>query len=216
MLVKFERPPMICVNDREKLVRLRLALALSIALGSFGVCWTILSADDQGASGFSHPSRQMADGKEWTTENLSGKTDGSFCYDDVELNCRRYGRLYTWEAAKRGCQLLGDGWRLPTDDDWRQLARRHGGVIDDATNGGTTAYKALLLGGGSGFNALLGGSRMGDGHYERLEAHGFYWTASESNAASAWFYNFGKGAGALNRHRDGEKQMATSVRCVRD
>ena len=216
MLVEFERLPMNGVNDRQKLVRLRLALALSIALGSLGVSWTILSADDQGASGFSHPSRQMADGKEWTTENLSGKTDGSFCYDDVELNCRRYGRLYTWEAAKRGCQLLGDGWRLPTDDDWRQLARRHGGVIDDATNGGTTAYKALLLGGGSGFNALLGGSRMGDGHYERLKAHGFYWTASESDAASAWFYNFGKGAGALNRHRDGEKQMGASVRCVRD
>jgi uncharacterized protein (TIGR02145 family) len=56
---------------------------------------------------------------------------------------------------------------------------------------------------------------MGDGHYERLEAHGFYWTASENDAASAWFYNFGQGARALNRHRDGQKHMAASVRCVR-
>ena len=28
--------------------------------------------------------------------------------------------------------------------------------------------------------------------YARLEAHGFYWTASETEPGSACFYNFGK------------------------
>lgn len=70
--------------------------------------------------------------------------------------------------------------------------------------------------GSSGFNALLGGNRSENGQYERLEAHGFYWTASESDPASAWFYNFGQGGLSLNRHRDGEKRMALSVRCVRE
>ena len=51
--------------------------------------------------------------------------------------------------------------------------------------------------------------------YARLEAHGFYWRASESGAASAWFCNFGKDGLSLNCHRDGNKQMAISVRCVR-
>jgi hypothetical protein len=55
------------------------------------------------------------------------------------------------------------------------------------------AYKALLAGGNSGFNALLGGDRSDDGRYARLEAHGFYWTASTSDPASGWFYNFGRG-----------------------
>jgi uncharacterized protein (TIGR02145 family) len=33
----------------------------------------------------------MPDGKKWTTANLNVDTDGSYCYEDAELNCRRYG-----------------------------------------------------------------------------------------------------------------------------
>ena len=44
---------------------------------------------------------------------------------------------------------------------------------------GKAAYKALMTGGSSGFNAVFGGGRSEDGQYARLKAHGFYWTASE-------------------------------------
>lgn len=82
---------------------------------------------------------------------------------------------------------------------------------------GKAAYSALLTGGTSGFNAVLGGGRVSDAEqFARLEAHGFYWTASTSGATSAWLYNFGKGGLSLNRHRDGNKEMALSVRCVRE
>jgi uncharacterized protein (TIGR02145 family) len=158
----------------------------------------------------------MADGKQWTTQNLNVKTVPSYCYEDAESNCRLFGRLYTWESARRGCQSLGDGWRLPTEDEWRQMAKRYGGVFEDSDDSGKAAYKALLSGGDSGFNALLGGGRSEDGQYARLEAHGFYWRASESDEGNAWFYNFGKGRPALYRQKDGEKPRAFSVRCVRD
>ena len=85
---------------------------------------------------------------------------------------------------------------MPTDDEWRQLARHYGGVSEDSEDKGKAAYKELLAGGNAGFNAVLGGGRSEDGQYARLEAHGFYWTASESDPASGWFYNFGK-AGRL-------------------
>jgi uncharacterized protein (TIGR02145 family) len=158
----------------------------------------------------------MADGKQWTTHNLNVNTVPSYCYGDAERNCRQYGRLYTWESARRGCQSLGDGWRLPTDDEWRQMAKHYGGVSEDSDDRGKAAYQALLAGGSSGFNALLGGGRSDDGQYARLEAHGFYWTASESDPASGWFYNFGRGGQALHRQSGGEKQRAFSVRCVRE
>jgi uncharacterized protein (TIGR02145 family) len=158
----------------------------------------------------------MADGKQWTTHNLSVKTVPSYCYEDAEMNCLQYGRLYTWESARRACQSLGEGWRLPTNDEWRQMVKHYGGVREDSIDSGKAAYTALLLGGSSGFNALLGGGRSADGQYARLEAHGFYWTASESDPARAWFYNFGHGGLSLNRHNDGEKQRAFSVRCVRE
>ena len=179
------------------------SIALGIAFGSVSACAV-------------RSSRRMADGKEWTTQNLNVEIAGSYCYADAERNCRRYGRLYTWESAQRGCQSLGEGWRLPADNEWRQLAKQYGGVSADSDEGGKAAYSALLIGGGSGFKAMLGGGREEDGRYARLEAHGFYWTASESGPDSAQFYNFGKGGLAFHRQTSGEKQSAFSVRCVRE
>jgi uncharacterized protein (TIGR02145 family) len=192
-------------EDSMTPIRIRVAaIALSVAFGSVGY-----AGSTQGSA------KRMADGKEWTTANLDVDTSPSYCYDDAELNCRRYGRLYTWESAQRACQSLGRDWRLPTDNEWRQLAKRYGGVSSDSADEGKSAFAALFSGGASGFNAALGGIRRA-GEYSRVEAHGLYWTASENDAASAPFYNFGKGGGALHRQPQGEKQMAVSVRCVRE
>jgi uncharacterized protein (TIGR02145 family) len=95
------------------------------------------------------------------------------------------------------------------------LAKRFDGVSEDAPDGGRATYAVLRSGGRFGFNALLGGGRI-DEQYGRLEAHGFYWTASEDSPTSALFYNFGKGSRALHRQSGGDKGMAISVRCVRN
>jgi hypothetical protein len=89
-----------------------VALALSIAFGFVGGAGsTQRSAKDQNLSGTIASSKRMADGKEWTTANLNVNTSSSHCYDDAEPNCRRYGRLYTWESAQRGCQ-----WTVSEND----------------------------------------------------------------------------------------------------
>src|SRR5437879_7848316 len=192
-----------------------MVVAAGPAAGSFAQDVASEAAIQAIVSDTVHSSRRMPDSKQWTTDNLNVNTGQSYCYQDTELNCRRYGRLYTWEAAQRGCQSLGAGWRLPTEDEWRRLAKHYGGVHDDSDDGGKAAYKALVIGGSSGFNALLGGGHVSD-EYARLEAHGFYWTASETDPVSAWFYNFAKGGLSLYRQREGNKEMAVSVRCVRE
>jgi len=163
----------------------------------------------------SYRTKIMLDNKQWMTANLNVDIPGSYCYDDDANNCTKYGRLYTWESAKKGCAILGSGWRLPTDDEWRQMASHYGGVHKDSLNTGKAAYKALLYAGDSGFDALLGGGHY-SGQYTRLEAHGFYWTATEQDTAMAWFYNFGKGSQNLYRQPEGEKSRAFLVRCIRD
>jgi uncharacterized protein (TIGR02145 family) len=161
-------------------------------------------------------SRRMPDGKVWTTRNLNVDVGETYCYADTASNCRDYGRLYTWRAAEAACRSLGDGWRLPTNDDWLALANRVGGIRQTSPDTGRAAYKALIGGGSAGFDALLGGGRAPDGaQYARLDAHGFYWTASETGASTAWFYNFGKGQLSLGHHNDCKKTRAFSVRCVR-
>ena len=193
------------------------ALALSFALVSVaGSCATNDPERTRRVSETITSSKRMPDGKQWTTENLNLDMAESYCYAGAELNCLRYGRLYTWRSAQRGCRSLGDGWRLPENDDWRQMAKHFGGIRDESADTGKAAYDALSIGGNLGFNALLGGGRAPDGQYARLDAHGFYWTASETAPGTAWFYNFGKGQVSLGRHDDGEKQRAFSVRCVRD
>jgi uncharacterized protein (TIGR02145 family) len=112
------------------------------------------------------------------------------------------------------CGKLGNGWRLPTDREWKAMAKAYGGIVADAKDAGQSAYISLSDGGSAQFNALLGGNREANGNYERLGAHGFYWTATELDSAEAWFYNFAKGSTLLNHHT-GTKQRAISVRCIK-
>ena len=196
--------------------RTAVIVAVGIALGHAAACATERPSKEQNLPGTIASSKRMADGKEWTTANLNVSTPSSYCYGDLEANCGEYGRLYTWESAQRGCESLGAGWRLPTDDEWQQLARHYGGLGNDSPEKGKATYTALLSGGPSGFNAVLGGNRSGDGKYDRLQAHGIYWTGSENDPMTAPFYNFGKGSQALYRQPQGQKQMAVSVRCVRE
>jgi uncharacterized protein (TIGR02145 family) len=166
------------------------------------------------ADGSTYSSKRMRDGRTWVADNLRSELPDSYCYDGLASQCAKFGRLYTWASAAAACRSLGTGWRLPTDDEWRQMASGYGGVRDDSHDEGRAAYKALLRGGDSGFDAVLGGDREPGGNYARVDDHGFYWTATESDEGHAWFYNFGQEGGLLNRHREGDKSMAVSVRCI--
>lgn len=162
------------------------------------------------------PSRRMADGKLWTVSNLDLESALSYCYGDDPANCARYGRLYTWEGAGRACSALGEGWRLPAREEWRTLAGKYGGVSADSRDHGKAAYLALLEGGAPGFDAKLGGGRAPDAAYARIDAHGFYWTATGIDRDHAWFFNFAKGSQGLHEQDGGKKSRAFSVRCVKD
>jgi uncharacterized protein (TIGR02145 family) len=164
------------------------------------------------SDGNSYTVKVMSDGRTWTTNNLRLALPGSYCYDDAASQCLRLGRLYTWASAAQVCTRLGTGWRLPTDDEWWQLAKAYGGLLGDSE--GRAASTDLLAGRPSGFDAVLGGNREAAGGYARLDEHGIYWTATESDNEHAWFYNFGRLG--LNRHRGGDKSMAVSVRCVEE
>ena len=151
----------------------------------------------------------------WMTTSLKINIPGSYCYDSLKENCETYGRLYTWEAAKKACILLGKGWHLPEQEDWRQLAINYGGAPEDSSDSRKKAYTALLTGGIAELNALLSGGRQVDGKYARLNAHGFYWMATETDSGNAWFANFGKGSLSLYLQKDGEKEHAFAVRCIK-
>jgi len=66
--------------------------------------------------------------KTWMAENLNYDTaDGtlSWCYKNSPDSCAKYGRLYTWNAAKTVCPI---GWKLPDTADFNMLMRAVGGI----------------------------------------------------------------------------------------
>lgn len=61
--------------------------------------------------------------QDWLGADLKYQTPTSFCYDNEEENCQKYGRLYSLSQAQMACPT---GWRLPTEMDWRTLEQTLG------------------------------------------------------------------------------------------
>lgn len=114
-------------------------------------------------------------GLTWLAENLSYDIgEGCSSYKNKPSHEKEYGRLYTWHAAKDACPK---GWRLPTLKEWDQLCEFFGKTQE--------AFQALIKGGYSGFNALLGGKGSENGRYIELGDKGYYWTSDEKGDKKA-------------------------------
>lgn len=88
----------------------------------------------------------------WTTENLNLNVDNfkkaenfedwkklfdceepSWCYYNFDdSNGNNYGKLYNWYALETLKKVLPDGWRIPTEDDWKNLVNTLGENNDAA------------------------------------------------------------------------------------
>ncbi len=147
----------------------------------------------------------------WMAQNLAF-TDTlieAVCYGNSSAVCDKYGALYTWYAAVESCPK---GWHLPSQIEFDSLI---GKVAGDKK----TAYNVLILGGGSGFDGLLGGYVSDLGlrgyHFIGLEKFGFYWTSSakQSSADASCFQFTTLQSAKMNK---GKKGWLMSVRCVKD
>ena len=60
----------------------------------------------------------------WMAENLNYESENSSCFDNKPSKCEKYGRHYTWAAAKTACP---SGWHLPDTTEWNTLVNLMGG-----------------------------------------------------------------------------------------
>ena len=139
----------------------------------------------------------------WMAENLDVNVPGSWVYNGNEQLGAKHGRLYTWDAAKNACP---DGWHLPSDDEWNQLANTFGGE--------DIAGKQLKINGSSGFNAPLAG--YADGHtFWFINVYGGYWSSTGYDDTHAWYRFFTNKADAITKTYF-SKNYGFSVRCVKN
>lgn len=123
----------------------------------------------------------------WMAENLNYSTEGSYCYGDDDDNCNKYGRLYTWDAAKAACPT---GWHLPSIEEWQALTTKVGAkageqlksASDWQDNGnGTNDY---------GFAVLPAGNRTSTGKYAREYTNAYFWSVTATGENEAYRLEF--------------------------
>ena len=136
----------------------------------------------------------------WMLENLSYADDdssGSWCFNDEPGYCEKYGRLYTWDAARSACP---QGWHLPADGEWKQMEKFLGMDAAEADSAGWRESGSVGLqikagwdwnSAGNGdnnarFTALPGGFRSAEGQYYYLYDLTTFWTATYSSETHAW------------------------------
>lgn len=160
-------------------------------------------------------------GLTWTAENVSVYVDNSICYQENDNNCDAEGRLYTYDGAAKACEKLGPGWRLPSDDDWLTLTRKHGGAYGDRGDG-KKAYQALSGNGQVGFDGSHGGKRfyfpdVKKYYFYDFGTIGYYWsdTKDPNNATSIIGYTFRSTDNMLLREGQPSNTFI-SCRCVKD
>lgn len=153
-------------------------------------------------------------GKRWMAQNLNYLTSkGSWCYDDNNYYCNKYGGLYDWNTAKAACPT---GWHLPNRQEWNQLVTATGG--DDA--GTALKTRAGWVDNGNGadyynFSALPGGSRSVDGSFKNAGNRGIWWTGAEYDSDSAYYKRMGYNYDYVYEGTYG-KWNGFSVRCVQN
>lgn len=156
----------------------------------------------------------------WMAENLNYETEGSFCYENKPANCKKYGRLYTRDAALKVCPA---GWHLPSKEEFDILIKTVGG---EKIAGEKLKSKSGWNDGGNGsdafgFSALPagvwfdGGITGDDAGFSEMTVGTGFWGSTENankelyemnlvdNESSPYFCYRGRGFG-------------NSVRCIKD
>ncbi len=168
---------------------------------------------------------------EWQDLNLPRSAAWAF-YNNNAGN-EPFGILYNWYAVNDPRGLCPDGWRVPTDNDWRTL-ERHLGMSPSESNttgwrgqnanvGGklksvdTNFWRSPNLGATneSGFSALAGGYRFTSGTFSYLTYFGYWWTSSEFDANTAWRRLLFNNRESVNR-MNYDKRYGFSVRCIQN
>lgn len=138
-----------------------------------------------------------------------------------------YGYLYDYEAALKA---VPEGWRLPTDEDWKLLEQNlgmsaHESAILNEWRGDRQGELLKQTGEGLDFGALLcGGKVYGSGNYTNVytdkDLNAYFWSATayadSDSTKVAIVRGIGKYQTGILRFTSRLENTAFSVRCVKD
>ena len=166
----------------------------------------------------------------WTAQNMNyeivsekGKSKNNWCYNDDPEYCKKFGRLYNWEAAQKVCP---EGWHLPTADEWLELIEDHTCEITQEGNfpnqyhcAGTLLKTVdgwedgLTNTNEYGFSVMAAGFKVPKG-FGGEGVMGEFWTSTDETETYAAFVEFGRVQDYAEIALI-DKSNGLSVRCVK-
>ncbi|HPK05050.1 MAG TPA: fibrobacter succinogenes major paralogous domain-containing protein [Bacteroidales bacterium] len=116
--------------------------------------------------------------QEWKAYTMQKKPAWCF-YENDPANEAKYGRMYNWYAVTDPRGLAPEGYRIPIDYDWQELARLLGseelaGYKMKSTSGWNEDGNGSNT---SNFSAMPGGYRHYHGQFSSVGDNGFWWSA---------------------------------------
>lgn len=132
----------------------------------------------------------------------------AWCYLNNEVeNGGKYGRLYNWFAVNDPRGLAPEGFKIPSDKDWKVMERFLGmpeeeinEKVKDAYRGidskiGRKLKSSVYIRGGSmylessnesGFSGLPGGMRTSSGRFQLENSYGRWWCKGKDDQGRVW------------------------------
>ena len=161
--------------------------------------------------------------QEWMAENLNYAMEGSYCYDDQDSNCVKYGRLYLWTKVNEACP---EGWHVPYEEEYKELFNAVGGMktagwMLKSDSGWYVSSSNSKSGGGKGiysFSILPAGERDKEHKYDELTFEALFWmTARFDNGKtkSVVFTYDEEDPYFRNAKIESTLEEALSIRCIR-
>ena len=163
----------------------------------------------------------------WMAENMNLKTDSSWCYQNDEDNCEKYGRLYQWNTnvgvKDKTKNICPEGFRVPSSEDWETLKSFTYSIFerDDyarvlGTKEGWEKRTEWYIGNDNlvGFSAVPSGIRNTKGKYADVFDAAYFCTTDYTDTTFT-AYKLAK----LQRGFSGietEKNSACAVRCIKE
>jgi uncharacterized protein (TIGR02145 family) len=163
--------------------------------------------------------------------DITGESEPKYqwSYSGDEYWSGVYGRLYTWYAITDSRGVCPKGWRIPTETDWTTLI----GYLTDNGYGyegsGTDIAKSMAAttlwnpsdipgtigndmatNNSSGFTAVPGGFRIGDGKFNNAGSQGVWWSSGNGTYKVLW------NTSAEIIQSSTNKNAGASVRCIKE
>lgn len=160
---------------------------------------------------------------------------GGYC-NLYDLSVSHNGYLYNWYAVNNAAGLAPEGWRIPSDEDWKKLELfigMHPDMVNMTGWRGTDEGEKLKIhksdgiewridrsidnNNQSGFSASPGGCRIYDGSFGDADKYstGFWWSSTTPVPEQAFYRYLDYRYGGVFRYH-ALFSSGFSVRCVKD